>query len=235
MSASTRTGLDSRMFEVYGSICLARFLDHSSLVSRHLVGVCDCALSPIIVQSILHNLGGATAASWHHNSATPRLTAVTLVAHKSEANTQSSIFRGGRSFCVPCKCQNLACRVWLLGMLAVALAVVVVHAMPCHGSHSQSHSQGQAVPRMHQIKLQQSTATTARCLAPDVLATRCQTATCNRQTPIEHFSPRYGAAEDSAQALTLPLPLFWVCSIVFQITTTSRLARGREYKKIDRL
>lgn len=120
-------------------------------------------------------------------------------------------------------------------MLAVALAL----ALPCHGSHSQSHSQGQAVPRMHQIKLQQSTATTARCLAPDVLATRCQTATCNHQTPIEHFSPRYGAAEDSgsAQALTLPLPLtlFWVCSIVFQITTTSRLARGREYKKIDRL
>lgn len=124
-------------------------------------------------------------------------------------------------------------------MLAVALAVAIVLAlaMPCHGSHSQSHSQGQAVLRMHQIKLQQSTATTARCLAPDVLATRCQTATCNQQTPIEHFSPRYGAAEDSgsAQALTLPLTLFWVCSIVFQITTTSRLARGREYKKIDRL
>lgn len=119
-------------------------------------------------------------------------------------------------------------------MLAVALAL----ALPCHGSHSQSHSQGQAVPRMHQIKLQQSTATTARCLAPDVLATRCQTATCNRQTPIEHFSPRYGAAEDSGSAqaqaltLTLPLTLFWVCSIVFQITTTSRLAWGREYKKL---
>lgn len=139
MSASR---LDSSMFEVYGSICLARFLDHSSLVSRHLVGVCDCALSPIIVQSILHNLGGATAAaSWQHNSATPRLTAVTLVAHKSKANTQSSIFDGGRSFCVPCKCQNLACRVWLLGMVAVAAAVATTgmplparfgHAMPRH-------------------------------------------------------------------------------------------------------
>lgn len=120
------------MFEVYGSICLARFLDHSSLVSRHLVGVCDCALSPIIVQSILHNLGGATAASWQHSSATPRLTAVTLVAHKSKANTQSSIFEAADRFACHANvriwrvvCGFWACLLWLCHAMAVIVKVIV--------------------------------------------------------------------------------------------------------------
>lgn len=137
MSASSRTQVDSRMFEVYGSICLARFLDHSSLVSRHLVGVCDCALSPIIVQSILHNLGGATAASWQHNSATPRLTAVTLVAHKSKANTQSSIFEAADRFA--CHANVRIWRVvcgfwaWLLWLWQRQWChYLFALAMPCH-------------------------------------------------------------------------------------------------------
>lgn len=70
-------------------------------------------------------------------------------------------------------------------------------------SHSQSHSQGQAVPRMHQIKRQQSTSvTTARCLAPDVLATRCNMQPM--QTPIERFS-HLDMEQQKAPTPTLPL------------------------------